>query len=184
MSCPRRAEPEETDIFVERIADGGFESASDGAQLISGVWDKRGTATAEVTSADAHSGTMSALLKPGGSTTAGGTEGLLAKSAITVTEEDFGDYFLVEAYMKAASATPAEGLRGRVGVRVSSSNLKQSAGFDLSNEEWTRVYYILQANESEYSGGYKPMFGIYQNSKDANATFKAKPPRFMLTICR
>lgn len=171
---PAAAEPEETDIFAERIADGGFESASDGAQLISGVWDKRGTATAEVTSADAHSGTMSALLKPGGSTTAGGTEGLLAKSAITVTEEDFGDYFLVEAYMKAASATPAEGLRGRVGVRVSSSNLKQSAGFNLSNEEWTRVYYILQANESEYSGGYKPMFGIYQNSKDADATFKGE----------
>lgn len=76
---PAAAEPEETDIFVERIADGGFESASDGAQLISGVWDKRGTATAEVTSADAHSGTMSALLKPGGSTTAGGTEGLWQK---------------------------------------------------------------------------------------------------------
>ena len=171
---PAAAEPEGSDIFAERIADGGFETAADGAALIPSVWAKRGNATAAATNVASHSGSMSALLKPGGSTTAGGTEELLASSPITVTEDDFGDYYLVEAYMKAASATPAEGLRGRVGVRVTGSILKQGAGFDLNNEEWTRVYYILEANKSEYVDGYKPMFGIYQNSKNADDTFKGE----------
>ena len=151
----------------EMITDGGFETYSPGDNLFSvgNYWAKRSQCTAVVTDAEKRSGSNAVLMTPIASTTSGGVEGIATKTLVEGITQADNEWYLLEAYVKPASQTPSEDLRGMAAVRCKNGGLLlQGTPVSLSQSQWTRVYTVFQNTAENYgTQGYRPVIGIAQN---------------------
>ena len=171
------------DAFTGTFTD-GFEALADSGNLFDlpgTAWFYRGgtaagginsiptgTMVSKDSNADGvRTGKHSVLFTPNGFYGTGGIGGIQHKNGLDLP---LGEWYVIEAYEKAASQNPASDLTGRVSARYTGGGL---FGPDnsfvntplLNNTEWTRVYCVFQATEATYDStqGYKPVIGVIQS---------------------
>ncbi|MDY4976251.1 MAG: hypothetical protein SO147_05065, partial [Clostridia bacterium] len=129
-------------VIVNYVPDGGFETWTSGDNLYAteSIWAKRSQSTAFVTNAEKRNGNNSVLMTPIASTTSGGVEGISMKTKVEINSAD-DDWYILNAYVKPASQTPDENLKGKIGIRCKDGGLLlQSPDFELNSDSWTRAH--------------------------------------------
>ena len=127
-----------------------------------------GTMVSKETKPDGvRSGEHSVLFTPQGFYGTGGIGSIQHKNGLDLP---LNEWYIIEAYEKAASENPASDLTGRVSARYTGGGLFGSDNSLvntplLNNTEWTRVYCVFQATEATYDStqGYKPAVGVVQS---------------------